>query len=146
MSDGNVKSRPIKDWKSAHLEGGKVCIRSPHPLSELYMKDGVLSKKFTVAFRIQMCHNRLVFFSLSVPHLTFFQVVAAFYDPCNLRTNPGWPLRNLLALAVVRWDVTELRVLAYRERRGQIDLQLSLIVDVELPSLPGLDFLCENFG
>lgn len=83
--DGNVKSRPIKDWKSAQSEGGKV--------------------------------------------------VAVFYDPCNLRTNPGWPLRNLLALAVVRWGLTELQVLAYREKRGLIDLELSLVINVELPNL-----------
>ncbi|CAM6122251.1 unnamed protein product [Calypogeia fissa] len=85
MPDGNVKARPIRDWKNTQLEGGKV--------------------------------------------------VAAFYDPCNLRNNPGWPLRNLLALAVVRWGVTKLQVLAYREKRGQIDLQLSLVMDVDLPNL-----------
>ncbi|KAL2642114.1 hypothetical protein R1flu_009701 [Riccia fluitans] len=63
-------------------------------------------------------------------------VIAAFYDPCNISTNPGWPLRNLLALGVARWEVNELRVLCYREKRGFIDLQLSLIVDVQLPELP----------
>ncbi|CAM6036490.1 unnamed protein product [Sphagnum compactum] len=64
------------------------------------------------------------------------KVVLAFYDPCHLATNPGWPLRNLLALASVRWDVTRVQVLCYRERRGQVDLEHCPVFDVALPSLP----------
>ncbi|KAL3678221.1 hypothetical protein R1sor_021177 [Riccia sorocarpa] len=86
FTSGAVIARPIKDWKLAQEEGGKV--------------------------------------------------IAAFYDPCNISTNPGWPLRNLLALAAARWEVKDLRVLCYREKRGFIDPQLSLIVDVQLPELP----------
>ncbi|KAG6554409.1 hypothetical protein Mapa_004326 [Marchantia paleacea] len=63
------------------------------------------------------------------------KVISAFCDPYN-RTYPGWPLRNFLALAVVRWEVTELRVLCCREKRGFLDPQLSLVVDVELPKIP----------
>ncbi|OAE31696.1 hypothetical protein AXG93_3384s1700 [Marchantia polymorpha subsp. ruderalis] len=85
-SDGAVNARPIRDWKVANEEGGKV--------------------------------------------------ISAYYDPYN-RTYPGWPLRNFLALAVVRWEVTELRVLCYREKRGFLDPELSLVVDVELPKIPG---------
>ncbi|BBN01496.1 ubiquitin-like modifier-activating enzyme ATG7 [Marchantia polymorpha subsp. ruderalis] len=84
-SDGAVNARPIRDWKVANEEGGKV--------------------------------------------------ISAYYDPYN-RTYPGWPLRNFLALAVVRWEVTELRVLCYREKRGFLDPELSLVVDVELPKIP----------
>lgn len=38
-----------------------------------------------------------------------------FRDPCALATNPGWPLRNLLVLASVRWKIGSLRVLCFRE-------------------------------
>jgi ubiquitin-like modifier-activating enzyme ATG7 len=73
------------------------------------------------------------------------KVVLAFYDPCHLATNPGWPLRNLLALASVRWDVTRVQVLCYRERRGQVDLEHCPVFDVALPSLPGLLYCDEAF-
>ena len=48
----------------------------------------------------------------------------AFCDPCSLRSNPGWPLRNLLALAahmlqrdglVVGADSYRITALSYRE-------------------------------
>jgi len=35
-------------------------------------------------------------------------------DPCGVGGHPGWPLRNLLALAVKRWGLSEVAVLCYR--------------------------------
>eukprot|EP00249_Psilotum_nudum_P020672 c27801_g1_i1 orf=95-2290(+) len=65
------------------------------------------------------------------------KVVLVFYDPSNLNTNPGWPLRNLLALAAVRWRPKTVRVLCYRERCGQADLEWSLVGDITLPKVAG---------
>ncbi|KAG0623166.1 hypothetical protein M758_3G153100 [Ceratodon purpureus] len=65
------------------------------------------------------------------------KVILAFYDPSNLPANPGWPLRNLLALASVRWGVTRLQVLCYRENRsGLLDLEHSPVLDIILPETP----------
>lgn len=63
------------------------------------------------------------------------KIVLTFYDPSNLPANPGWPLRNLLALASVRWGVSRLQVLCYRENRsGQLDLEHSPVLDIILPA------------
>ncbi|XP_058195941.1 ubiquitin-like modifier-activating enzyme atg7 isoform X3 [Rhododendron vialii] len=50
-----------------------------------------------------------------------------FYDPCHLLTNPGWPLRNFLALIGSRWNLEKVCFFCYRENRGFADLSLSLI-------------------
>ncbi|KAH7833285.1 hypothetical protein Vadar_004797 [Vaccinium darrowii] len=50
-----------------------------------------------------------------------------FYDPCHLPTNPGWPLRNFLALICSRWNLEKVCFFCYRENRGFADLSLSLI-------------------
>ncbi|GAQ88871.1 ubiquitin activating E1 enzyme-like protein [Klebsormidium nitens] len=63
-------------------------------------------------------------------------VVAVYLDPCHLASHPGWPLRNLLALAVVRWRVRTLPVLALKETRGRPDWDRSLATTVHLPDLP----------
>lgn len=79
-----------------------------------------------------------LWFFTSNLHLVVPQVILAFYDPSNLPANPGWPLRNLLALASVRWGVTRLQVLCYRENRsGQLDLEHSPVLDIILPATPG---------
>ncbi|KAL6198323.1 hypothetical protein ACLB2K_028115 [Fragaria x ananassa] len=55
------------------------------------------------------------------------EVLFGFYDPCHLPKNPGWPLRNLLALIGSRWDIKSVSFLCYRETRGFADLGLSLV-------------------
>jgi Ubiquitin-like modifier-activating enzyme ATG7 N-terminus len=35
------------------------------------------------------------------------QVWVAFCDPCNLPTHAGWPLRNLLLMAMKHWKISE---------------------------------------
>ena len=60
-------------------------------------------------------------------------VALAFADPCNLPANPGWPLRNLLALACARWGCSSLRVISVRGEAGRVSAQLSLVLDTVLP-------------
>ncbi|EEF39865.1 autophagy protein, putative [Ricinus communis] len=55
------------------------------------------------------------------------KVLFGFYDPCHLPNNPGWPLRNFLALICSRWNPKIVRFLCYRENRGFADLGLSLV-------------------
>ncbi|XP_022724540.1 ubiquitin-like modifier-activating enzyme atg7 [Durio zibethinus] len=55
------------------------------------------------------------------------KLLFAFYDPCHLPINPGWPLRNFLALICSRWNLKTVRFLCYRENRGFADLSLSLV-------------------
>ncbi|KAL3511202.1 hypothetical protein ACH5RR_030603 [Cinchona calisaya] len=55
------------------------------------------------------------------------KVLFGFYDPSNLPSNPGWPLRNYLAYICIRWGLEKVHFLCYRETRGFVDLGLSLI-------------------
>ncbi|XP_043808495.1 ubiquitin-like modifier-activating enzyme atg7 isoform X2 [Manihot esculenta] len=55
------------------------------------------------------------------------KVLFGFYDPCHLPNNPGWPLRNFLALICSRWNLKTVHFLCYRENRGFADLGLSLV-------------------
>ncbi|KAF5472976.1 hypothetical protein F2P56_009628 [Juglans regia] len=55
------------------------------------------------------------------------KLLFGFYDPCHLPHNPGWPLRNYLALICVRWNLKSVRFLCYRESRGFADLGSSLV-------------------
>ncbi|XP_021639573.2 ubiquitin-like modifier-activating enzyme atg7 isoform X2 [Hevea brasiliensis] len=55
------------------------------------------------------------------------KVLFGFYDPCHFPNNPGWPLRNFLALICSRWNLKTVHFLCYRENRGFADLGLSLV-------------------
>jgi len=57
----------------------------------------------------------------------FLQLLFGFYDPCHLPSNPGWPLRNYLALIRSRWNLETVWFFCYRESRGFADLNLSLV-------------------
>lgn len=63
------------------------------------------------------------------------QVLFGFYDPCHLPNNPGWPLRNFLAVICFRWKVKLVRFLCYREKHGLADMGLSLVGEA-LVSVP----------
>ncbi|KAK7341089.1 hypothetical protein VNO80_24013 [Phaseolus coccineus] len=55
------------------------------------------------------------------------KILFGFYDPCHLPNNPGWPLRNFLALISVRWNLNSVQFFCYRENRGFADMKLSLV-------------------
>lgn len=55
------------------------------------------------------------------------KLLFGFFDPCHLPNNPGWPLRNYLALICSRWNLKAVRFLCYRETRGFADMGLSLV-------------------
>ncbi|KAJ4975702.1 hypothetical protein NE237_000808 [Protea cynaroides] len=63
------------------------------------------------------------------------QILFGFYDPCNLPNNPGWPLRNILALTHARWNLKQVRFLCYREKQGFADMGSSLVGEA-LVSVP----------
>ncbi|GLJ48709.1 hypothetical protein SUGI_1027260 [Cryptomeria japonica] len=65
------------------------------------------------------------------------KVLLGFYDPCHLPSNPGWPLRNLIAFAAARWGLGSVTVLCYREKGGLGDLQQSLVADISVSSTQG---------
>ncbi|KAF9118329.1 Autophagy protein 7 [Mortierella sp. 14UC] len=62
------------------------------------------------------------------------QVIVGFADPSSLDSNPGWPLRNLLALLQYRWKVTKVRVLCFREVLGKQDISASKLFTAQIPS------------
>ncbi|GJW62661.1 ubiquitin-like modifier-activating enzyme ATG7, partial [Tanacetum coccineum] len=55
------------------------------------------------------------------------KILFAFYDPCHLPNNPGWPLRNFLTFISARWNIKKVQFLCYRENHGFADLDLSLV-------------------
>ncbi|KAG0456151.1 hypothetical protein HPP92_023939 [Vanilla planifolia] len=63
------------------------------------------------------------------------KLLFGFYDPCNLPSNPGWPLRNFLAFICLRWKIEKIQFFCYREKRGLADLEFSLVgeASVTLP-------------
>lgn len=63
------------------------------------------------------------------------KILFGFYDPCHLPNNPGWPLRNFLALICSRWNIEKVPFLCYREKLGLADLGFSLIGEA-LVSIP----------
>lgn len=65
------------------------------------------------------------------------KLLFGFYDPCHLPNNPGWPLRNFLALISVRWNLKSVRFLCYRENRGFADMGLSLVGEALITVLQG---------
>ncbi|GAA0162154.1 ubiquitin-protein ligase [Lithospermum erythrorhizon] len=77
---------------------------------------------------------------VSIRHLTEWEsiqqdnhkVLFGFYDPCNLPNNPGWPLRNYLALISSRWGLGKVHLLCYRESRGFADMTLSVIAEASI--------------
>ncbi|EFA84473.1 autophagy protein 7 [Heterostelium album PN500] len=59
--------------------------------------------------------------------------IVAFCDPCNLPSNPGWPLRNLLYLLAVRHKVSKLNVICLRDQKGSL-VDNSIVLTVHLPT------------
>ncbi|KAL2919148.1 Autophagy protein 7 [Polyrhizophydium stewartii] len=56
-----------------------------------------------------------------------------FVDPSGLSENPGWPLRNFLALVATQWFARSVRVVCYRESsRRRDDISASIVLDVQL--------------
>ncbi|KDP21082.1 hypothetical protein JCGZ_21553 [Jatropha curcas] len=74
------------------------------------------------------------------------KVLFGFYDPCHLPSNPGWPLRNFLALISSRWKLKTVRFLCYRENRGFPDLGLSLVGEASIRVLQGLQSVPNAVG
>ncbi|XP_013775527.1 ubiquitin-like modifier-activating enzyme ATG7 [Limulus polyphemus] len=64
------------------------------------------------------------------------KLIVGFADPCTLKENPGWPLRNLLALVSYHWgkDRSEWEVLCFRDRvkDGKRSSSHSLLLQVKL--------------
>ncbi|XP_046853731.1 ubiquitin-like modifier-activating enzyme ATG7 isoform X2 [Xenia sp. Carnegie-2017] len=62
-------------------------------------------------------------------------VTVGFADPCTLKSNPGWPLRNFLALIGVHWgrDFETLQVICYRDRVRSGIREITHSVVLEFP-------------
>ncbi|KAL3851845.1 hypothetical protein ACJMK2_015547 [Sinanodonta woodiana] len=67
------------------------------------------------------------------------KVLFGFSDPCTLEGNPGWPLRNYLALISYYWypSLQEVEVLCFRCRikDGNCDISHSIVLTVKLSSM-----------
>ncbi|GAB2298600.1 Autophagy protein 7 [Dionaea muscipula] len=65
------------------------------------------------------------------------KLLFGFYDPCHLPKNPGWPLRNFLALIYSRWQLSTVRFFCYRESCGFADMDLSLVGEAIISAQQG---------
>jgi ubiquitin-like modifier-activating enzyme ATG7 len=76
--------------------------------------------------------------NVSVSSLSSFNVDSkedvtfGFVDPCPLAKNPGWPLRNFIALIYSTWKLSSLRILCLRSF-GPSDRVDSIVLKVEVP-------------
>ncbi|KAF9358927.1 Autophagy protein 7, partial [Mortierella sp. NVP85] len=70
----------------------------------------------------------------SGPMSDITSIVVGFADPSSLDNNPGWPLRNLLALIHHRWRKTSIQILCFREIPGKQDISTSKLLTVQVPS------------
>ena len=69
--------------------------------------------------------------------------MVGFADPSSLLSNPGWPLRNFLLLLKVKFLVSKISVICYREVNGKHDISASIIMQIELPgNAIALDSTC----
>ena len=66
------------------------------------------------------------FFTTTKPSDRFI----CFADPSTFPQNPGWILRNLLALAQQRWRLSEVQVLCYRDTHIKRDTASSLVLSL----------------
>lgn len=66
------------------------------------------------------------------------KVLFGFYDPCHEK-DPGWPLRNFLALISSRWNLKSVHFLCYRESRGFMDMESSLVIEALITAPQGLN-------
>jgi len=64
------------------------------------------------------------------------EVIVGFHDPSSIRSHPGWPLRNMLALLSKKFSVTKATVICYRQKKGNI--ADSIVIGVSLPSIQGI--------
>ena len=67
-----------------------------------------------------------------VKHLLF-----GFYDHGH-QDYPGWALRNYIAFLSLRWKIEKVQFLCYRERRGEPDLEKSLIGEASFAAPHGI--------
>lgn len=59
------------------------------------------------------------------------EVLLLMFDPSSEPLTPGWPLRNMLLLAAVRWGVCRLRVLCIRDSKaGRAKPERSFVLEV----------------
>lgn len=59
------------------------------------------------------------------------EVLLVMFDPCCEALTPGWPLRNALLLAAVRWGVGTLKVLCVRDSSaGRAKAERCLVMEV----------------
>ncbi|KAG0244754.1 Autophagy protein 7 [Actinomortierella wolfii] len=64
------------------------------------------------------------------------QRMIGFADPSSLDHNPGWPLRNFLALLQYQFGIRRIKILCFREVPGKQDISASKIFTAELASAP----------
>ena len=62
-----------------------------------------------------------------------------FADPSTFPEYPGWMLRNLLVLVRKRWKLDAVQILCYREVHARRHESRSIIFDLELDPLTGVD-------
>lgn len=66
------------------------------------------------------------------------QLLFGFYDHGCHQDYPGRALRNYIAFLRLRWKIEKVQFLCYRERRGEPDLEKSLIGEASFAAPHGI--------
>ncbi|KAJ3321121.1 Autophagy protein 7 [Boothiomyces sp. JEL0866] len=82
----------------------------------------------------------------SSPNCNFFlyKITVGFIDP-SASEQPGWPLRNFLLAIQQNWDLSQVKVLCYRESLKSQSINSSLLIHVEIAG-GKIDTLPEYIG
>ena len=66
------------------------------------------------------------------------QLLFGFYDHGCRQDYPGWALTNYVAFLSLQWKIKKVQFLCYREIRGGLDLEKSLIGEASFAAPHGI--------
>uniref|UniRef100_A0A453BZ75 THIF-type NAD/FAD binding fold domain-containing protein n=1 Tax=Aegilops tauschii subsp. strangulata TaxID=200361 RepID=A0A453BZ75_AEGTS len=95
---------------------------------------------YDVAFPSLVLNSKMTFLRLHSASevLSQEELLFGFYDHGH-QDYPGWALRNYIAFLSLRWKIEKVQFLCYRERRGEPDLEKSLIGEASFAAPHGWD-------
>lgn len=117
LEEAESLTKACNEWRNSDARGGV-----PFFLVRITSNAHVTIQPLKAWEALQNCDEKLLF---------------GFYDPCNLQSNPGWPLRNFLAFIYLKWKIENIHFFCFRERRGLTDLDFSLVGEALIPSPQG---------
>ncbi|KAJ3214769.1 Autophagy protein 7 [Dinochytrium kinnereticum] len=125
--------RPLKDvWTADQVTSLHATIRAFRATPESSPFFLLKTTPDSSTIQISSLSSFQSFFSATPPE----DRIIGFFDPSSLPSNPGWPLRNFLALMKDAFDVSRVQVVCFREHGGDISPTIWLKVEMPGGDLP----------